>query len=33
VTRQLDELVALPVEEMLEARYAKFRKVGEFAVL
>jgi acetyl-CoA carboxylase carboxyl transferase subunit alpha len=33
VSRQLDELVALPVEDMLEARYGKFRKVGEFAML
>ena len=31
ITRHLDELVNLPTEEMLEARYAKFRKVGEFA--
>jgi len=31
ITRNLDELVKLPVDEMLEARYAKFRKVGEFA--
>ena len=33
VTRQLDELVRVPMEEMLEARYAKFRKVGEFALV
>jgi acetyl-CoA carboxylase carboxyl transferase subunit alpha len=32
ITRQLDELLKLPTEEMLEARYAKFRKVGEFAL-
>ena len=31
ITRNLDELVKLTTEEMLEARYAKFRKVGEFA--
>jgi acetyl-CoA carboxylase carboxyl transferase subunit alpha len=30
VTRHLDELAALPVEELLEKRYAKFRAFGEW---
>ncbi len=30
VTRQLDELTAIPVEELLRQRYAKFRRMGEF---
>jgi len=30
VSRQLDELRAIPVQELLEQRYAKFRRVGEF---
>jgi len=30
VGRQLDELQKIPVEELLEQRYAKFRRVGEF---
>jgi acetyl-CoA carboxylase carboxyl transferase subunit alpha len=33
VCRELDKLVALPTEELLETRYAKFRKVGEFALV
>jgi len=33
IIRHLDALVTLPVEEMLDARYAKFRKVGEFALV
>jgi acetyl-CoA carboxylase carboxyl transferase subunit alpha len=33
VIRELDQLVALPTEELLEGRYAKFRKVGEFALV
>jgi acetyl-CoA carboxylase carboxyl transferase subunit alpha len=32
ITRELDELVKLPMDQMLEARYAKFRKVGEFGL-
>ena len=32
ITRQLDALVNVPTEEMLDARYAKFRKVGEFGL-
>jgi acetyl-CoA carboxylase carboxyl transferase subunit alpha len=31
IVRQLDELVGQPVEQLLEDRYQKFRKVGEFA--
>jgi len=31
VTRHLDELSVKPLDALLEARYAKFRKVGEFA--
>jgi acetyl-CoA carboxylase carboxyl transferase subunit alpha len=31
IIRQLDELVGQPVEQLLEDRYQKFRKVGEFA--
>ncbi len=31
VTRQLDELIKLPTEELLAQRYAKFRRMGEFA--
>jgi acetyl-CoA carboxylase carboxyl transferase subunit alpha len=30
VARQLDELRSVPVKELLERRYAKFRRVGEF---
>jgi acetyl-CoA carboxylase carboxyl transferase subunit alpha len=30
VGRQLDELRAIPLKELLEQRYAKFRRVGEF---
>jgi len=30
VSRQLDELRAIPLEELLKQRYAKFRRVGEF---
>jgi acetyl-CoA carboxylase carboxyl transferase subunit alpha len=30
VARQLDELKAIPVKDLLEQRYAKFRRVGEF---
>jgi len=30
VGRQLDELRAIPAKELLEQRYAKFRRVGEF---
>ena len=33
IIRQLDALVTVPTEEMLDARYAKFRKVGEFALV
>ena len=31
VLQQLDALSAKPLDELLEERYAKFRKVGEFA--
>lgn len=31
VSQQLDELTKLPTEELLAQRYAKFRRVGEFA--
>lgn len=31
VGRQLDELCALPTEELLRRRYEKFRRIGEFA--
>ena len=31
VTRHLDELSQQPLEQLLETRYAKFRKFGEFA--
>ena len=31
VTRHLDELSVKPLDALLEERYAKFRKVGEFA--
>jgi acetyl-CoA carboxylase carboxyl transferase subunit alpha len=31
VSRQLDELSKLPTDELLAQRYAKFRRVGEFA--
>jgi len=31
VARQLDELTKIPHEELLAQRYAKFRRVGEFA--
>jgi len=30
VRRQLDELRAIPIEELLKQRYEKFRRVGEF---
>jgi acetyl-CoA carboxylase carboxyl transferase subunit alpha len=30
VRRQLDELCAIPMKELLERRYEKFRRVGEF---
>ncbi len=33
ISRHLDELTALPMDVLLENRYAKFRKVGEFAVV
>ena len=33
VVRELDQLTALPMEELLEARYTKFRKVGDFALV
>jgi acetyl-CoA carboxylase carboxyl transferase subunit alpha len=31
VVRELDALEKIPVEELLQSRYAKFRRVGEFA--
>lgn len=31
VTKHLDELAQISMDELLESRYAKFRKVGEFA--
>jgi acetyl-CoA carboxylase carboxyl transferase subunit alpha len=31
VTRHLDELAAIPIEKLLEERYAKFRRMGVFA--
>jgi acetyl-CoA carboxylase carboxyl transferase subunit alpha len=31
ISQQLDELTKLPTEELLAQRYAKFRRVGEFA--
>lgn len=31
VVRELDVLEKLPIEDLLEARYTKFRRVGEFA--
>jgi acetyl-CoA carboxylase carboxyl transferase subunit alpha len=31
VTRHLDELSKQPLDQLLETRYAKFRKFGEFA--
>jgi acetyl-CoA carboxylase carboxyl transferase subunit alpha len=31
VSRHLDELAAVPIPELLARRYAKFRRVGEFA--
>lgn len=31
VTRQLDELAKIPMDELLRQRYAKFRRMGEFA--
>jgi acetyl-CoA carboxylase carboxyl transferase subunit alpha len=31
VLRQLDELTKIPIEQLLEQRYEKFRRVGEFA--
>lgn len=31
--RHLDEITALPSDQLLESRYAKFRKVGEFATV
>jgi acetyl-CoA carboxylase carboxyl transferase subunit alpha len=31
ITRELDALEKHPMQELLDARYAKFRKVGEFA--
>ena len=31
ITKHLDELVQHPIDELLESRYSKFRKVGEFA--
>jgi acetyl-CoA carboxylase carboxyl transferase subunit alpha len=33
VIRELDQLVAMPTEQLLETRYAKFRQVGEFALV
>ena len=32
VARQLDELAAIPMEELLKQRYAKFRRIGEFGM-
>lgn len=31
VTRHLDELTTVPIEQLLTQRYAKFRQIGEFA--
>ena len=32
VARELDALAVIPMEELLEQRYQKFRRIGEFAV-
>ncbi len=32
VARELDALALIPMEELLEQRYQKFRRIGEFAV-
>jgi acetyl-CoA carboxylase carboxyl transferase subunit alpha len=31
VARELDELARIPLDELLEQRYQKFRRMGEFA--
>ena len=31
VTRQLDEISQLPMDELLRQRYEKFRRIGVFA--